>query len=382
MVLLAITVLYAGPGWPALARSTVKDCNLPTTGLTPLTDLGQQTYLDNEGGLYPGGQNTVPEEHLADGMERAAEVAPRLADGTVDPDGVIVVISIGVSNTQMEFEAFAAAAVSAPEVNRDLVFVNGAQVGRALGLWASTTNDSTWERVSEELAKADVTPEQVQVAWVMLPSRSRGPRTLEDARDEVPDLVQVLQDAKKLYPNLHLAYISSRIYGGYIADIDSEPNAYHHGFTVKWFIERQIMGSADLNADPVAGPPLVPWLSWGPYLWADGTNPRSDGLIWVCDDFAPEGVHPSESAQRKVADLLMGHFKADPTAANWFVATETSGPEVVETTTTGSALETITTSTEVRRPQATGSTFVWSLAGVVVLLGVAMAVYRRVRQQR
>lgn len=380
MNLAAVTVFYfVGPALPVLARSTVKDCSLPTTGLTPLTDLGQESYLDHEGGLYPGGQNKVPPEHLAEGMERAADVTPRLADGTVDPAGQIVVISIGVSNTQMEFEAFVKAAKSDSEVSRDLVFVNGAQVGRALGLWASPTNDSTWERVSTELAKAGVAPGQVQVAWVMLPSRSRGPRTLDDARREIPDLVRVLQEAKALYPNLQLAYMSSRIYGGYIADADSEPNAYQHGFTVKWLIESQITGSAELNADPLAGAPLVPWIAWGPYLWADGTNPRSDGLTWECDDFAVEGVHPSGSGQEKVADFLMGHFKTDPTAADWFVSGGNGDGEFGTTATESESG--ITGTEEVAGAQNTVSTYVYLAGAALMLSYVTLVAYRRMNKR-
>ena len=29
-------------------------------------------------------------------------------------------------------------------------------------------------------------------------------------------------------------------------------------------------------------------MAWGPYLWADGEVPRSDGLQWFCSDFASD----------------------------------------------------------------------------------------------
>ena len=39
-------------------------------GLTPLTDLGGNTYLGSRGGLYPDGSNRRPTEHEAAGPVR------------------------------------------------------------------------------------------------------------------------------------------------------------------------------------------------------------------------------------------------------------------------------------------------------------------------
>jgi hypothetical protein len=36
-------------------------------------------------------------------------------------------------------------------------------------------------------------------------------------------------------------------------------------------------------------------------------------------DLAEDGVHPGESGRRKVAEMLLNFFKADPLAATWFV---------------------------------------------------------------
>jgi lysophospholipase L1-like esterase len=63
-----------------------------------------------------------------------------------------------------------------------------------------------------------------------------------------------------------------------------------------------------------------PLLLWGPYLWADGTTPRkSDGLRYERTDLAADGVHPSQSGRKKVAEQLLGFFKTDPNARMWFV---------------------------------------------------------------
>ncbi|MEK9138396.1 MAG: T9SS type A sorting domain-containing protein, partial [Bacteroidota bacterium] len=54
--------------------------------------------------------------------------------------------------------------------------------------------------------------------------------------------------------------------------------------------------------------------------WADGIVPRSDGLIWICDDFVTsDRTHPSTSGRLKVANLLLNFFKTDTTARGWFL---------------------------------------------------------------
>src|SRR5947209_13439872 len=43
-------------------------------GFTALNDLGPGTYKGEQGGLYPGGSNTMPAAHLKAGLEQAAQV--------------------------------------------------------------------------------------------------------------------------------------------------------------------------------------------------------------------------------------------------------------------------------------------------------------------
>jgi hypothetical protein len=73
---------------------------------------------------------------------------------------------------------------------------------------------------------------------------------------------------------------------------------------------------------------VAPWTAWGPYLWADGLVPRSDGLIWECDDFATDGTHPSDSGRLKVAERLLGFFRTDVVASRWFADCDPSDPAV------------------------------------------------------
>jgi hypothetical protein len=66
----------------------------------------------------------------------------------------------------------------------------------------------------------------------------------------------------------------------------------------------------------------APILVWGPYLWSDGTTPRSDGLSWLRADFEEDGTQPSQAGERKVAAILLEFFKSSPYTRCWFLANQ------------------------------------------------------------
>ena len=79
-------------------------------------------------------------------------------------------------------------------------------------------------------------------------------------------------------------------------------------------------GDPKLNYDAARGEVKAPVVLWGPYLWADGTTPRKDGLVWNRDDLRDnDGTHPSPSGQKKVADMLVKFFHSDPYAKGWYL---------------------------------------------------------------
>jgi hypothetical protein len=314
------------------------DCTLDSTGKTPIIDLGDDTYLGAQGGLYPRGSNEIPAPHQALGTMRAAEITPRDDSGNPDPDGKIAFVAIGVSNTRREFTAFLEAA--GPEVADSIVLVNAAQNGEPVSSWLDP-NDDVWSLFDRALLDAGVTAEQVQGAWVKIPERYEEPPADFPANifDYRGMLTAALRTIQQKIPNLQVAYLSSRIYGGYNAVTSSnpEPNAYEEGFGVKWVIEQQIAGNPVLNADPGRGEVVAPWIAWGPYIWADGTTPRSDGLTWECGDLNSDGIHPNGNGSEKVADLLLDFLRDEPTATWLFgepvTAAEAPEPATVTTTT-------------------------------------------------
>lgn len=325
----AIMLILLGLGWlvaltqPLEAVSRVSqsrgkvqaDCSQTSIGLTPINDLGQGMYQGYEGGLYSGGSNTRPEPHNQAGLAIAQAAQPLNPAGQPDPQhGKFVFLSIGMSNTNQEFGTFKQMIAPQPE----LVLINGA-IGGADAATIADPNAPYWGMVEGKLANNGLTPAQVQFVWLKEALINPNGTFLEHAQLLQGYLTTIVQIIHDRYPNSKIIYLASRIYAGYSqSTLNPEPYAYESAFSVKWLIEAQINGDPALNYNPDMGAVMAPWLSWGPYLWADGLNPRSDGLIWQCNNLEGDGVHPSPSGEQKVATLLYTFFHNDLTAIPWF----------------------------------------------------------------
>ncbi len=172
-----------------------------------------------------------------------------------------------------------------------------------------------WAEAKRRLGAARLAENQVQVAWVKL-ANVRPPGSMREHVAALErDTFAVLQQAKRVFPNLRIAYLRSRTYGGYASGpLNPEPYAFEGAFAVRGLIARQERGEAELALTK------SPLLLWGPYLWADGMRGRkTDGLQWARSDFVEDGVHPSRSGRQKVAELLLAFFSTDALAETWFV---------------------------------------------------------------
>jgi len=88
---------------------------------------------------------------------------------------------------------------------------------------------------------------------------------------------------------------------------------------VKWLIEDQLRGNPELNYDSAKGDVKSLWLSWGPYLWANGARKRTaDGLSYEVTDFSGDGTHHSNAGSRKVGEVMLKFFENDTTTKGWF----------------------------------------------------------------
>ncbi len=328
----AVTAVVAASALWLAAAAFARDCSLTSVGIVPLNDLGPGTYVAGYvGGLYPNGTSVRPAAHEASGLAIVQSyVTPRNAAGTVDAAGSIGMISIGMSNTSQEFDggghAFKPRADADPTKNQRLVIVNGAQGGKPASAWVDP-NASVWSVLDQRLATAGITSAQVQVAWIK--QAEAGPSSLgpfpAHAQALQDDLDAIVHNLRAKYPHLRVCYLSSRTraYIDVTMALNPEPYAYESAFAVRGLIEKQLGGDASLDFDPETG--VVPWLSWGPYLWADGEVPRSDGFQWFCADTEGDFTHPSISGETKVASMLLAFFKTDPTTTPWFLRADAPG---------------------------------------------------------
>jgi hypothetical protein len=276
----------------------------------PLTDLGSARYLGFSGGLYPDGKNSRPSAHNEAGVALGATVQPVDRDGKPSCSGKIVMISIGMSNTSREFSQFIRLAEADARKNPSLLMIDAAR-NSAHATEIAVSGSEYWIHVGRQLQCHQVSAAQVPVVWLKnaLAYEPRGfPEKALLLQDRLRSIVGILRSK---FPQLKLVYVSSRTYGGYSESaLSPEPLAYESAFAVKWLIEEHINNSSRDRS--------LPWLSWGPYLWADGLTPRGDGLIWERSDFEPDGVHTSAQGALKVAAKLFEFLESDSSAQPWF----------------------------------------------------------------
>jgi hypothetical protein len=174
---------------------------------------------------------------------------------------------------------------------------------------------------------------EAQVAAVWVKVANAGPTVAlpspqADAYRLLTQQGNIVRALKVRYPNVQQVFLSTRIFAGYATTtLNPEPYAYETGFAVKWLVAAQIRQMRGAPPDPRAGDlsynTVAPWIAWGPYLWARGTEPRSDGLVWLRSDLGPDGTHPSNSGRQKVGTMLLSFFKTSAQARCWFLAGQT-----------------------------------------------------------
>ncbi len=296
-----------------------------TTPIVALTDLGTGTYQGEEGGLYPNGSNVRPEPHDSDGIAFADAIQPLDSNGNPSPTGKYVLLAIGESTAQNEFNRFLPIANADPAKNASLVIVNGAQ-GGATPNQLVTSSSYYWSTiVNNYLPQNNVTSEQVVAVWIEDSDAISSGSFPTDMTSMQAEYETLMQDLLVKFPNVKLVYWSSRVYAGYSNGVgkpdNPEPYAYEAGFATKNAIGDQINGAANLNYNPANGPVLAPWMAWGPYYWSNGMLGREDGLVWDCEDFSSDGTHPSSTfGQLKVATELLNFLKTDDTTTPWYLA--------------------------------------------------------------
>jgi len=278
------------------------------------TDTSQTAFTTY---LYPNGSNAMPAGHRSAGETIAASLQPLNARGNVDlANGKIVVVAEGFSNTNDEMIRFLQAFYSSnPAVNPKLQIKNFAEPGCNLICWLDKGVGTVDPQVQIVIMKHSNNVPQNANGAPKVPNQpfmtAASKRFPNHARVTKEQLKTRILEVKKKYPNLKLLYLTSRIYGGWSCNPAAasyrEPVAYEEGFSVKWLIESQILGTdSTLN---FSGPNAkAPWLAWGPYIW-DSTWPQN----WYRDD-----VHSCTTGQLVVAQKWFDFLRQDGTSRTWF----------------------------------------------------------------
>ena len=363
-------VLITGTYQGNTASTLLTVSHAPLANNIPIMDMtSSQTYMGFPGGLYENGNNPPSDHHDPDGIAFGNQIQPLDINGNPSASGTIAFISIGLSNTSLEFGGFVnyvADPSRSSQVNPRLAVLNGAKPGEAacsyvdpvlapidtctVQPYTSGDKQNQYDRIRDEvLATATGAPgvvpgcgtttnpclseKQVQAVWVK--EASPAPEgsgfstlcdpsssgcvndvTITEALHFEQQLGQIARALRVRYTNLKQVFLASRIYAGYIIiDKSPEPFAYEYGFSAKWLIQAQVEQMRGQGADSVAGDlnynnGTAPWIAWGPYLWANGANPRSDGLEWIRDtDYQTKDYqHPSQAGINKVDGLLFTFF--------------------------------------------------------------------------
>lgn len=290
-----------------------------------LPNLGTDTYLGFEGGLYPNGSNSIPAAYMSE---------VQAAYDALSADSSINFLCIGMSNLEQTCDHMIENIDG--RMNPNVTVGNGGRPGRAMQAWDSGVNS-----LYTDLRRADMDANQVDV--VIFFNACGFPETAYcgDWFSMQNSFESVYNSINQAYPQVKLIYFTSREYAPPEANnLNPNPYAFQDGFSVKWAIESRINGQ-------LSGVPVV----WGPYQYDES---------WPFSYFrVPDYVHLSSEGLSFVGELWYEWFLGEP----WFnsgpiptatptiepTATSTPDPNVTPTHTpepTNTAVPTETPSVE------------------------------------
>jgi len=283
-------------------------------------------------GLYPGGTNTIPAGHLAKGLAIAQAIKPLNASGQVDQtNGTIKAYGEGMSNTLAVFCALESNYLTNnPDVNSKFTFDNQAQGGCDLICWEGKGAGTAQQDVqlaflyhsNNRPQQADGTP-QFPAAPFLTKEDKYFPSHAQVTKDMLKSRILQL---KQQFPNLKIAYLSARDFGGWTCPPASsgpsyrEPVGYEENFSAKWLIEDQINGDPSLAFEGAGA--VAPWLCWGPYTWEDS---KAYPQAWWQSG---SGTHPCPNAADALAQSWYNFLISDPTSNPWFASNPGSIPNL------------------------------------------------------
>jgi hypothetical protein len=290
--------------------------------LPPLNDLGQGTFFDSVGGLYPGGVNTPSGTYADDLLTVSQGIVPIDTFGVpsnIGKQGQILFVSLGASTGANLMKALKLKTVGNPLTNPKLHLMNCNQSGRYAALNIIMQPDSPyWSHVKQVITMNRGSLRQVQVVYLETED-STASRDFPERPNIVKNDIEVcLRVMKQKFPNLKVVYVLSRIrVFGNNEPWSREPSAYYSGWAYKWAIQDQIDGAPNMAYKGTNA--VAPMLTWGFYEWA-GTNPRkTDGFYWRPSE-SKDGLHANDAGEDSLSTRFQRFLLTDNYAKNWYAA--------------------------------------------------------------
>ncbi len=279
------------------------------TARIPLPDLGVNSYMGEQGGLYANGLNEVPADY------QTAEINPVYT--ALENDNNIVLLCLGMSNLTWTCGRFAEMFYASPSTNKNVTIINAGWPGAAQQRWDSKR---PFDRALKVLTQNGLTPEDVDLALYFnacaKPANNGCKKYPAGFPLHAKNMKESLEITMELinsnYQNVQLVYVTSREFAGFATvDLNPEPFAYEEGFAFKWLVQDRIDGN-------LAGAPLL----W----WAYQYDPS-----WPQSYFYADGTHLSNAGLDVVGQLWLDHCLSLPWCTNGIAATSTPHPVSTET---------------------------------------------------
>lgn len=257
------------------------------------------SYQGYPGGLYVG-TNTRPTALNTKALAAISQIVPRDAGGTPDPNGSIVVLTIGQSYSFAVANFCAQYAEADPLKSPHVHFICAASGAGADVL--VDPNHAYWSQVAGVVAASPYTPAQIQVLWLMTTHLGLasdpyvpplwGPFPLH-AQTLETDILTIVDNLPFIpainLSNISAVYLSARMTGRYgdpTSPLLPVPTDYEGGFGNQWAIAHQ-QGT---------------YIDWGPY-WYDQNDP--------CSYFGADGTHLSPAGAAIYGEVLHTDFRDD-----------------------------------------------------------------------
>jgi len=315
----------------SLSAQLELNCDNDSTGMIPLTDMGFSKYGPYQGGLYPSYQDEMPITHLNKGKDLSNAMVPLNAAGEEDwVDGYILMVGMGGSTASNCYNAMidTMKTIDYEGTNPCLKVKGLFYGGKDLQNMIDSTTSFYWDYLEEKLVSRDESWDQIQIVWMQTHSELDIDDSILFVKAMIDQYIELLHIMADSMANLKQVFLTGFHYTGYthpshsLYNVLAEPKAYWGNIAIKLLIERQILGDPLLAFE---GPNRVaPYISWGPYFWADGANPRStDGLSWLCSEFRDDdtggGFHLEDPGKGKEALMLKDFFSTDQVASKWWL---------------------------------------------------------------